>query len=121
MAKKKTGLDIGDENEAEYEFIMQKDEGYITSRKGKALRWEKNKDLFNQFDIVGLRYDWIILVQVKTRPRNALADILRWIADNHKYLPTNISFRMAIRKSATKTLPVRWNITDIDRDGNIMD
>ncbi len=120
MAKRSTAQ-IGDDSESEYELKMQTEESFITSKKGKSARWEKNKDLFNQFDIVALRSNEIVLVQVKTtNATGTLQEIQDWIEKNKQYLPDNISFRLAFKKYASKRLPMRWIVTYIDRDGKVI-
>lgn len=124
MAKKKkekTPVDIGHENQSKYEKIMQK-EGFLTDGRPIASRFTTNKDYYNQFDIVGMKFNEMCWVQVKTNCSigKIIEEVKGWIFKNKNYLPLNSSFRVAILKKKTKTLPERWEVAELDRHGTLL-
>lgn len=112
--KKKSAISIGKETEAEYEQKMINEQGYLTFRPPKGSRWEANKDIFNLFDLLGVKADGMKLAQVKTNEDGgAIKLIQKWVNENIGYLPPNLTIEVAIKKKATKRKPIRWVITQI--------
>jgi hypothetical protein len=111
--KKKSKYQVGNEHQEEYHAMMESD-GYICHTTPQAKRWESNKDMYNLFDTIGLRYDGIKLVQTKTRDDGgSIKDIQEWIRQNHSNIPPHTEFEVAVKKYACKTKPARWVIHKI--------
>ena len=114
--KKKSRTKIGHEHEEEYEQIMNAD-GWLTHTTQMARGWEKNKDMYNLFDIIGLKKEGIKLVQVKTTNLgNAVKDIQEWARKNRDRLPHDLVLEVALKKYATKRKVARWRIHNIPLD-----
>jgi len=114
--KKKSGIEIGADHETEYEQMMIVD-GWMTYRPPKGNRWEKNKDIFNKFDILGFKSQKIRLTQVKTRNlEGCVEEIREWAIKNRANIPDNVEIEVALKKYATKRKLARWRIYQIPLD-----
>lgn len=113
MARKKSNSKIGNENVDEYIRDFLDPEGWLSAKAGRTTRFG-GEDLFGLFDVVSLRKNEILLTQVKTnQARTTFTEMTEWARVNADNLPENLSIQLAVKKDASKTLPVRWIVRDI--------
>lgn len=117
--KPKSRIKIGSEHEKEYELMLIK-EGWLTHKTQMARGWEKNKDIFNMFDILAFKDDRIKLSQVRTTNLSSCVDYIReWAIENAHNIPDNVEIEVCLRKYATKRKVARWRIYIISKDQNV--
>ena len=116
---KKSRTKVGTDHEREREIMLVED-NWLTHKTQNAHGWEKNKDIFNMFDILAFKKNRTKLSQVKTTNlQGCIEKIRQWILKNKDRLPDNLEIEVALKKYATKRKIERWIIYDIPIDENM--